>query len=138
MSISPSYELETIKPCGPAALDRFGGIEKHSRENNSPCPNPGRMKSSSASSPPAWASGIPTNAKANLPKMFGTKPTFPYVMGSDGAGTVAAVGAPSPSLQRRRPCLCDGPSSIPKAVFYAEYAVVKADKRIAHPEETER
>jgi NADPH:quinone reductase len=34
----------------------------------------------------------PFEREGGFAKLLGTKPKFPYVLGSDGAGTVAAVG----------------------------------------------
>src|SRR5436190_2796620 len=58
--------------------------------------------------------------------MYGTKPTFPYVLGSDGAGTVAAVGAQGHRFKEGDHAYALALTN-PKGGFYAEYAVVKAD-----------
>ena len=108
-----------------AALDRFGGVENiHLKELPVPEPGPDevllRIESAGVG---VWD---PYEREGEFAKMFGTKPTFPYVLGSDGAGTVAAVGA---QVQRFR----EGDHAYalaltnPKGGFYAEYAVVKAD-----------
>jgi len=59
-------------------------------------------------------------------KMFGIKPTFPYVLGSDGAGTVAAVGARVHRFKKGDHAYALALTN-PKGGFYAEYAAVKAD-----------
>jgi NADPH:quinone reductase-like Zn-dependent oxidoreductase len=108
-----------------AALDRFGGVENiHLKELPVPEPGPDevllRIESAGVG---VWD---PYEREGEFAKMFGTKPAFPYVLGSDGAGTVAAVGA---QVQRFR----EGDQAYalalanPKGGFYAEYAVVKAD-----------
>src|SRR5215468_837749 len=109
-----------------AALDQFGGIE-NIQLKNLPVPEPGpdevllRIESAGVG---VWD---PYEREGEFAKMFGTKPTFPYVLGSDGAGTVAAVGA-----QVRRFKEGDHAYALalanPKGGFYAEYVVVKADQ----------
>jgi len=58
--------------------------------------------------------------------MMQGEPHFPYVCGSDGAGTVAAVGEKADSVR-----VGDRVYAVsflaPKGGFYAEYAVAKAD-----------
>src|SRR6476619_6515812 len=74
-----------------AALDRFGGVE-NIRVKHLPVPEPGpdevllRIESAGVG---VWD---PYEREGEFAKMFGAKATFPYVLGSDGAGTVAAVG----------------------------------------------
>src|ERR1043166_5003835 len=74
-----------------AALDRFGGIETIQMKNL-PVPELApdevllRVESAGVG---VWD---PYEREGEFAKMFGTKPRFPYVLGSDGAGTVAAVG----------------------------------------------
>jgi NADPH2:quinone reductase len=108
-----------------AALDRFGGVE-NIQVKHLPVPEPGpdevllRIESAGIG---VWD---PYEREGEFAKMFGTKPTFPYVLGTDGAGTVAAVGA-----QVRRFKEGDHAYALalanPKGGFYAEYAAVKAD-----------
>jgi NADPH:quinone reductase-like Zn-dependent oxidoreductase len=59
--------------------------------------------------------------------MFGTKPSFPYVLGSDGAGTVEAVGAQVHRFKEGDHAYAMALTN-PKGGFYAEYAVVKAEQ----------
>src|SRR5436190_3319275 len=108
-----------------AALDRFGGVENiHVKQLPVPEPAPDevllRVESAGVG---VWD---PYEREGEFAKMFGTKARFPYVLGSDGAGTVAAVGA-----QVRRFKEGDHAYALalvnPKGGFYAEYAVVKAD-----------
>jgi NADPH:quinone reductase len=108
-----------------AALDRFGGVE-NLRVKQLPVPEPGpdevllRVESAGVG---VWD---PYEREGEFAKMFGTTPAFPYVLGSDGAGTVAAVGA-----HVRRFKEGDHAYALalvnPKGGFYAEYAAVKAD-----------
>src|SRR6478672_11232957 len=108
-----------------AALDRFGGVENiHVQQLPVPQPGPDeillRVESAGVG---VWD---PYEREGEFAKLFGTKPTFPYIVGSDGAGTVAAVGA---QVQRFK----EGDHAYalaltnPKGGFYAEYAVIKAD-----------
>lgn len=109
-----------------AALDRFGGVENLHVEQL-PVPEPGpdevllRVESAGVG---VWD---PYEREGEFAKLFHTTPTFPYVLGSDGAGTVEAVGA-----QVRRFKEGDHAYALalanPKGGFYAEYAVVKADQ----------
>ena len=108
-----------------AALDRFGGVE-NIQLKQIPVPEPGpdevllRVESAGVG---VWD---PYEREGEFAKMFGVAPTFPYVMGSDGAGTLAAVG---PQVRRFK----EGDHvyalalANPKGGFYAEYAVVKAE-----------
>jgi NADPH:quinone reductase-like Zn-dependent oxidoreductase len=108
-----------------AALDRFGGVE-NLQVKQLPVPELGpdevllRIESAGVG---VWD---PYEREGEFAKIFGTKATFPYVLGSDGAGTVVAVGA---KVQRFK----EGDHAYalaltnPKGGFYAEYAVVKAD-----------
>src|ERR1044071_4013343 len=114
-----------------AVLDRFGGVENiHVKQLPMPEPGPDevllRIESAGVG---VWD---PYEREGEFAKMFGAKPTFPYVLGSDGAGTVAAVGA---QVQRFK----EGDHAYalalvnPKGGFYAEYAAVKADNVSAIP-----
>ncbi len=62
-----------------------------------------------------------------------TEPKFPYVLGSDGAGTVAAIGE---QVRRFREGDRIYAMSVgnPKGGFYAEYAVVRADDAALIPD----
>src|SRR5205814_8802088 len=74
-----------------AALDRFGGVETI-QIKALPVPEPGPdevLLRVEAAGVGVWD---PYEREGEFAKMFGQKPRFPYVLGSDGAGTVAAVG----------------------------------------------
>ena len=57
---------------------------------------------------------------------LGIEPKFPYVLGTDGAGTVAAVGE-QVSRFKEGDRVYAAALANPKGGFYAEYAAVKAD-----------
>lgn len=108
-----------------AALDRFGGIETIQMKTL-PVPEPGpdevllRVESAGVG---VWD---PFEREGEFAKMFGTKPRFPYVLGSDGAGTVAAVGERVRNLKEGDQIYALALAN-PKGGFYAEYAAVKAE-----------
>ncbi len=68
----------------------------------------------------------PLRARGGFAKLFGIEPKFPYVLGSDGAGTVAAVGE-QVSRFKKGDRVYAAALPLPKGGFYAEYAAVKAD-----------
>ncbi|MEJ2701643.1 MAG: NADP-dependent oxidoreductase [Sedimentisphaerales bacterium] len=68
----------------------------------------------------------PFEREGEFAKMFGVEPKFPYVLGSDGAGTVVAVGEDVTEFQEGDRVY--GLSLMnPKGGFYAEYISVKAE-----------
>ena len=114
-----------------AAIEHFGGAEEiHVREL--PIPSVGsdeiliRVTSAGVG---AWD---PMEREGKLNELLGGTANFPYVLGSDGAGTVAAVGG---RVDRFKPG--DGVYAYgfmnPKGGFYAEYAAVKADNAAPLP-----
>src|SRR5882724_10776668 len=108
-----------------AALDKFGGVETIQMKTL-PVPEPGpdeillRVESAGVG---VWD---PYEREGEFAKMFGTKPRFPYVLGSDGAGTVAAVGAQVHRFREGDHAYALALTN-PKGGFYAEYAAVKAE-----------
>src|SRR5918996_2707258 len=74
------------------AIDRFGGPDTL-RLQTLPVPEVGpdevliRVESADVA---VWD---PFEREGGFAKLFGIEPKFPYVLGTDGAGTVAAVGA---------------------------------------------
>ncbi|CAM4432063.1 quinone oxidoreductase family protein [Paenibacillus tarimensis] len=63
--------------------------------------------------------------KGGYAEMLGLKPEFPYVLGSEGAGTVAALGDEVTGFQIGDKVYAAGFLN-PKGGFYAEYAAVDA------------
>jgi NADPH:quinone reductase-like Zn-dependent oxidoreductase len=108
-----------------AALDRFGGIEAiHLKMVPVPELGPDevllRVESAGVG---VWD---PYEREGEFAKIFGTKPRFPYVLGSDGAGTVARVGNQVHRFKEGDRAYALALVN-PKGGFYAEYAAVKAD-----------
>jgi NADPH:quinone reductase-like Zn-dependent oxidoreductase len=113
-----------------AAIDRFGGPDVLSM-HNLPVPkvDPGEVLIA------LDTAGVgPWDAEIRAGWYPGRKPRFPLVLGSDGAGVVAAVGS-----RVRRLKVGDKVYSFswfnPKGGFYAEYVAVAAEKvaRIPKP-----
>jgi NADPH2:quinone reductase len=108
-----------------AALDRFGGVETI-KMHTLPVPEVGfdeiliRVESAGV------AEWDPFEREGGFAKMLGITPTFPYVLGSDGAGTVAEVGKQVKGFQEGDRVYAAALAN-PKGGFYAEYASVKAE-----------
>jgi len=106
-----------------AAIDQFGGaITPHML----PVPQPGpdeiliRVESAGVG---VWD---PFEQQGGFAKMMGTQPSFPYVLGSEGAGTVAEVGPRVQGFKKGDRVYAMALAN-PKGGFYAEYAAVEAD-----------
>ncbi|MGB7158017.1 MAG: NADP-dependent oxidoreductase [Tepidisphaeraceae bacterium] len=106
-----------------AAIDAFGGpITPHTL----PVPEVGpdelliRVESAGVG---VWD---PFEREGGFAKIYGGHATFPYVLGSDGAGTVAEVGEEVRDFKRGDRVYGLALMN-PKGGFYAEYATVKAD-----------
>ncbi len=68
----------------------------------------------------------PFEREGGFVEVLGREPKFPYVLGTDGAGTVAAVGGKVKELKEGDRVYAAELGNT-KGGFYAEYAVVKAD-----------
>jgi NADPH:quinone reductase-like Zn-dependent oxidoreductase len=68
----------------------------------------------------------PFEREGRFVEIMGTKPTFPYVLGTDGSGTIAAVGS-DVSRFKEGDRVYAAELANPKGGFYAQYAAVKAD-----------
>ena len=114
------------------AINRFGGIETLSLQIR-PIPEVGpneiliRVESAGVGK---WD---PFEREGGFAKMFGIEPTFPYILGSDGAGTVAAVGNRVKRFREGDRVYAVSLMN-PKGGFYAEYTAVKADNASLIPD----
>ena len=114
------------------AIDRFGGIEMLV-PRVLPVPKVGsdeiliRVESAGVG---AWD---PFEREGGFAEVFGIQPSFPFVLGSDGAGTVAEVG---PLVRRFQEgdCVYGFGIGNPKGGFYAEYVALKAERASHIPE----
>lgn len=116
----------TPKMMRAVALDQFGGIEQL-RLQMLPVPEAGpgevliRMEAAGVG---VWD---PFEREGGFARMFGVEPKFPYVLGSDGAGTVEAVGRGVTRFKVGDRVYAFTLMN-PKGGFYAEYVVVKAEQ----------
>jgi NADPH:quinone reductase-like Zn-dependent oxidoreductase len=107
-----------------AVIDRFGGVENLHVETL-PLPEVGpdevliRVETAGIG---VWD---PFEREGGFVKLLGTTPRFPYVLGTEGAGTVAAVGSQVKSFKEGDRVY--GVSFATSKGFYAEYAVAKGE-----------
>lgn len=107
------------------ALDKFGGLDAL-KIQNLPIPeiDPNEVLIRvEAAGIGAWD---PLEREGRFVEIMGIKPTFPYVLGTDGAGTIAAVGKDVKTLKEGDRVYAAELAN-PKGGFYAQYAAVKAD-----------
>jgi NADPH:quinone reductase-like Zn-dependent oxidoreductase len=107
------------------ALDKFGGPEAL-KTQNLPIPQIEAHEvliRVEAAGVGAWD---PYEREGGFVEITGIKPTFPYVLGTDGAGTIAAVGK-DVSRFKEGDRVYAAELGNPKGGFYAQYAAVKAD-----------
>jgi NADPH:quinone reductase len=108
------------------ALDRFGGLETMKLQTL-PVPEVGPNE---VLIHVEWA-GVgqwdPFEREGGFAREFGIEAKFPYVLGSDGAGTVAAIGERVKGLKPGDRVYAFSLVN-PKGGCYAEYAAVKADE----------
>ncbi len=107
------------------ALDKFGGPETL-KIQNLPIPQIDAEEvliRVEAAGVGAWD---PYEREGRFVEIMGTKPKFPYVLGTDGAGTIAAIGKQVRRLKEGDRVYAAELAN-PKGGFYAQYAAVKAD-----------
>src|SRR5688572_12231846 len=107
------------------ALDRFGGPETL-KAQTLPIPEAGAdeiLIHVEAAGVGAWD---PFEREGGFVEVLGRAPKFPYVLGTDGAGTVAAVGE-KVKVFKEGDRVYALELGNPKGGFYAEYAAVKAE-----------
>jgi NADPH:quinone reductase-like Zn-dependent oxidoreductase len=108
-----------------AAIDAFGGGPESITPHTLPVPEVGpdeiliRVESAGVG---VWD---PFEAEGGFAEMTGTKPRFPYVLGSDGAGTVVAVGRNVDGFAKGDR-VYGMVLANRKGGFYAQYACIKA------------
>ena len=114
----------TEKTMRAVALDRFGGPETL-KVQNVPVPQVGadeiliHVESAGVG---AWD---PYEREGGFVEVLGRAAKFPYVLGTDGAGTVTAVGGKVKEIKEGDRVYAAELGNV-KGGFYAEYAVVKA------------
>jgi NADPH2:quinone reductase len=115
--------MQTQQTMHAAAIDEFGGpITPHQLA----IPRPGsdeiliRVESAGVG---VWDS---FEAEGGFAKLYGGNPQFPYILGSDGAGTVEDVGDQVKQFRKGDRVYALALAN-PKGGFYAEYAAIKAD-----------
>jgi NADPH:quinone reductase-like Zn-dependent oxidoreductase len=105
-------------------IDSFGGPEQL-HERHVPVPSPGRGQVLIRLEAAGVGSWDPFEREGGYADMQGTSPSFPYVLGSEGAGTLAAVGdgVTSRAVGER---VFAASFLNPTGGFYAEYVCVDA------------
>ena len=107
------------------ALDKFGGLEAL-KIQNLPIPQIEAQEvliRVEAAGIGAWD---PFEREGRFVEIMGTKPKFPYVLGTDGAGTIAAVGK-DVNRFKEGDRVYAAELANPKGGFYAQYAAINAD-----------
>ena len=114
------------------AIDEFGGIEKI-KPRKLPVPqlaNDEILVRVDTAGVGVWD---PFEREGGFAKEFGMKANFPLVLGTDGAGTVEAVGSEVHHLKRGDRVYGINLMS-PKGGFYAEYTAIKANNAAKIPQ----
>jgi NADPH:quinone reductase len=116
-----------------AAIDRFGGIETIQLQTL-PVPDIGpdevliRVEVAGVG---VWDA---FEREGGFAQMFGIEPKFPYVLGSDGAGTIAAVGEQVEGFKEGDRVYALALVNA-KGGFYAEYVALKTENVSPIPKE---
>jgi NADPH:quinone reductase-like Zn-dependent oxidoreductase len=115
----------TEKTMRAIALDRFGGPETL-KVQTIPTPEPGANEILIHVESAGIGAWDPFEREGGFVEVLGQTPKFPYVLGTDGAGTVAAVGGTVKDFKEGDRVYAAELGN-PKGGFYAQYAVVKAE-----------
>src|SRR5712672_1530535 len=113
------------------ALDKFGGPEAL-KIQNLPIPQLEAREvliRVAAAGVGAWD---PFEREGRFVEIIGITPTFPYVLGTDGAGTIAAVGKDVNHFKEGDRVYAAELAN-PKGGFYAQYTAVRADNASVIP-----
>ncbi|HET6975126.1 MAG TPA: NADP-dependent oxidoreductase [Pyrinomonadaceae bacterium] len=113
------------------ALDRFGGPETLKMQTV-PVPEPDADEILIHVENAGVGAWDPFEREGMFVAVLGMKPTFPYVLGTDGAGTVAAVGKNVTDFKEADRVYAAELGN-PKGGFYAEYTVVKPENTAIIP-----
>src|SRR5262245_31144468 len=119
MTQAPKNRMKAV------AIDRFGGPDTLKLQTL-PVPEVGPDEVLIRVEYADVAVWDPFEREGGFAKLFGTEPRFPYVLGTDGAGTVAAVGE-RVSRFKKGDRVYAAALTNPKGGFYSEYVAVKAD-----------
>jgi len=122
MAQSSQAKAQTMRA---VALDNFGGTEAL-KIQDLPVPQIEAHEvliRVEAAGVGAWD---PYEREGRFVEIMGTKPKFPYVLGTDGAGTIAAVGNDVTRFKEGDRVYAAELAN-PKGGFYAQYAAVRAD-----------
>lgn len=117
-------EQTTPRTMRAVAIDRFGGPEVL-KVQTVPVPDLGLGEVLVRVEIAGVGEWDPFEREGGYAEMLGIEPSFPYVLGSEGAGVVAAVGEQVECFQVGDRVYAAGFLN-PKGGFYAEYAVVDA------------
>jgi NADPH:quinone reductase len=107
------------------ALDRFGGLETMKLQTL-PVPEVGPNEVLIQTEWAGVGQWDPFEREGGFAQIFGIEPKFPYVLGSDGAGIIAAVGDGVKGLKPGDRVYAFSLVN-PKGGFYAQYAAVKVE-----------
>ena len=113
------------------AIDEFGGIEKM-KPRHLPVPEVATDEILVRVDTAGVGVWDPFEREGGFAKEFGMKARFPYVLGSDGAGTVEKVGDQVHNFKRGDRVYGVNFMS-PKGGFYAEYTVLKTSNAAMIP-----
>jgi NADPH:quinone reductase-like Zn-dependent oxidoreductase len=116
-----------------AAIDRFGGIETIQLQTL-PVPDIGQDEVLIRVEIAGVGVWDVFEREGGFAQMFGTEPKFPYVLGSDGAGIIAAVGEQVEHFKEGDRVYALALVNA-KGGFYAEYVALKAENVSPIPKE---
>jgi NADPH:quinone reductase len=106
-------------------IDRFGGPEQ-SHERQVPLPSPGRGQVLIRLETAGVGSWDPFEREGGYAEIQGISPSFPYILGSEGAGRVTAIGGGVTNLEVGDRVFAASFLN-PTGGFYAEYVCVDAN-----------
>lgn len=106
------------------AIDNFGGIDKL-KPQTLPIPEPDPDEVLIRIDTAGVGVWDPPDREGTLAKMRDSEPSFPYILGRDGAGIIVATGDQVDHLKEGDRVYTFGPPD-PEANLYAEYATAKA------------